>query len=318
MTDTEGWRDQFVRDRDVRLRGGRSDLAREVRAGTLVRVSRGVYSRPVDRALSPHRVAESKYLDRIRAVHLTQLERPLFSHHSAALLWRLPTIEPWPDRVHVVTGTTAGGRSTTQIVRHGVDSGPPAVVEGFHLTSLARTVVDVARSSTFREGVSMADAALHGLQDGSGRVIRPAIDKEQLFDELVAAGRGRGVARARAVIQFANGLSGSPGESCSRVGFSLLGLPIPILQQDFYDRSGLIGYVDFWWPDCTLIGEFDGEVKYTDPAFLRGRTPAQALADEKRREDRLRAPGRGVSRWGWGVALSLPRLRAHLRDAGLR
>ena len=164
----------------------------------------------------------------------------------------------------------------------------------------------------------MADAALHGLIDDHDRVVRHPLHKEELLAELVAVGRGRGVAQARAVIEFATGLSGSAGESCSRVGFMLLGLPTPVLQQVFRDRSGLIGYADFWWPECNLIGEFDGEGKYTKPAFLRGRTPEQALADEKRREDRLRARGPMVSRWGWDVALSLPRLRAHLRDAGLR
>lgn len=98
----------------------------------------------------------------------------------------------------------------------------------------------------------------------------------------------------------------------------LLGLPAPVLQEAFHDRLGLIGYTDFWWPQRNLIGEFDGKGKYRDPLFLRGRTPVQALADEKWREDRLRARGLRVSRWDWATAVSLPRLRAHLRDAGLR
>ena len=191
-------------------------------------------------------------------------------------------------------------------------------LDGFLATSLARTVVDVARSSTFREGVAIADAALHGLRDHTGRALRKPVDKGELLDELIAAGSRRGVAQARAVIDFADGASESPGESCSRVGFRILGLPAPLLQQEFRDRLGLIGFTDFWWPECRLMGEFDGGSKYTDLTFLRGRTPGRALADEKRREDRLRATGRGMSRWGWAIALSPPRLRVHLRDAGLR
>lgn len=318
MTDLHGWRDQFVRDSDLRRYGARAQLVRAIRSGNLSRVSRGVYSLPIDPTLPRHRVAELTHRNRILSFQLTQREAPVFSHDSAALLWGLPRIEPWPDRVHVSTGAMSGGRSTTLVVRHGVDCGEPALVGDLRLTALPRTVVDLARTSTFRQGVSVADAALHGLFDGDGRVIRAPVSKEQLFDELMAAGHGRGVAQARAVIDFADGLSGSPGESCSRVGFMQLGLPAPVLQQAFFDRYGLIGYGDFWWPGSNLIGEFDGKSKYSDPAFLRGRTPEQALADEKRREDRLRAPGRGVSRWGWGVALSLPRLRTHLFDAGLR
>ena len=36
------------------------------------------------------------------------------------------------------------------------------------------------------------------------------------------------------------------------------------------------------------IGELDGLAKYTDPQFLNGRTPEQAVIDEKRREDWIR------------------------------
>lgn len=315
---TEDWRDQFIREGEVRQRGSRAQLIREVRAGHLVRVSRGVYGRPPHAALRPHEAAERRYLDLVKSVQLTASWAPVFSHHSAAVLWKLPAIEPWPGKVHVAAGRLAGGRSTTQIVRHGTDPGVPDTIDGLLVTSLARTVVDVARHTTFREAVAMADAALHGRTSATGRVERHPVQKAELLEELRAVGRGRGVSQARAVLDFADGRSGSAGESCSRVGFMLLGLPAPVLQEAFHDRLGLIGYADFWWPQCNLIGEFDGKGKYSDPLFLRGRAPEQALADEKWREDRLRARGPRVSRWDWATALSLPRLRAHLRDAGLR
>ena len=67
-----------------------------------------------------------------------------------------------------------------------------------------------------------------------------------------------------------------------------------------------------------MIGEFDGDAKYTDPEFLRGRTPEQALLDEKLREDDLRAAGHGMCRWRWATAMSVHSLQAHLRAAGIR
>ena len=76
--------------------------------------------------------------------------------------------------------------------------------------------------------------------------------------------------------------------------------------------------VDFWWSEFTMIGEFDGNAKYTDPAFLRGRAPEQALIDDKCREDDLRSAGQGMTRWHWLIANSRNRLRAHLRAAGIR
>lgn len=77
-------------------------------------------------------------------------------------------------------------------------------------------------------------------------------------------------------------------------------------------------YADFWWPQFNRVGEFDGSVKYDDPIFLAGRTPREALRDEKRREDRIRALGPGVIRWGWDVARSPGAMRAHLMAGGIR
>jgi hypothetical protein len=119
------------------------------------------------------------------------------------------------------------------------------------------------------------------------------------------------------VLDFANGASGSPGESLSRVAIHLLGLPAPQLQVPFSDRQGLIGIVDFWWPEVGLIGEFDGNGKYLRTEFANGRTVNQIVMDEKERENRLRQLGPRIARWGWGTARSLPQLRAHLAANGL-
>lgn len=312
------WRDHFQRDAELRARGARATLTAAVRRGELVRVSRGTYAPPLDPLLPPHELALQRYLLRMHAAQVVESTTPIFSHRSAALAWGLPAVEPLPRLLHLVSGAAAGGRSTKQFTRHGADAGETSVVGGLHVTSLARTVIDVARTSSFREAVCVADAALSGSRAAAGAVARSPLSKFELFEELVSAGSGRGVAQARAVVDFADGASGSAGESCSRVGMHLLHLPPPVLQQPFFDRDGLIGYTDFWWEDHRLMGEFDGETKYTNPRYLRGRSPAGALVDEKKREDRLRASGRGMSRWGWEVAMSLPMLRAHLVAAGLR
>ena len=99
---------------------------------------------------------------------------------------------------------------------------------------------------------------------------------------------------------------------------SIAGVPAPQLQVELQGASGRWYVVDFWWPQFAHIGEFDGRFKYTDPEFLRGRTPERALLDEKLREDDLRAAGRGMSRWTWEVALSPNRLRQLLNAAGVR
>ena len=95
-------------------------------------------------------------------------------------------------------------------------------------------------------------------------------------------------------------------------------MPAPVLQEAFYDERGKIGVVDFWWPDCKLVGEFDGRGKYLRDEYLSGRSTADAVLAEKAREDRLRALGLTIVRWDWATALDLALLEAKLRGAGLR
>lgn len=318
MAADDDWRDEFVLDRTHRELGTRTELHKRITSGELIRVARGVYHSPVPATVPPGPARDLRYLHRVQAAQLTANDKLLFAGHSAAVLWQLPVVDDWPTEVHVVADRSAGGRSTAGLQRHTVGPLASVQVRGVFVTTLARTVVDIARTASLREAVTMADSALHGLRGRDDRVIRAPISKADLWAELADIGSGKGVVKARLAIELADAASESAGESCSRVGFHLLGLTMPRLQVRFSDRFGLIGTVDFWWPEFNLIGEFDGAVKYENPEFLAGRTPKQALHDEKRREDRLRALGHGVSRWGWSTATSLPRLRAHLLEAGVR
>ena len=318
MTATDRWRDDFELDSTHRALGTRGDLRRRIESGELERVARGVYHPPVPATIRPGPARDLRYLHRVQAAQLTAVDALVFARHSAAVVWGLPTVDGWPATTHVVADAAGGGRSPASLTRHTVGTVESLDVAGLRVTTVARTVVDIARTSSLREAVAMADAALHGLRDRTGRVIRAPITKQELLDELGNARSGKGVVKARVAIELADGAAESVGESVSRVGFHLLGLPAPMLQARFSDRFGTIGVVDFWWPEFRLIGEFDGEVKYDDPAFLAGRSPQEALHDEKRREDRLRALGNGVTRWGWSTAMAPPRLRDQLAAAGLR
>jgi hypothetical protein len=97
----------------------------------------------------------------------------------------------------------------------------------------------------------------------------------------------------------------------------IVGCPPPILQQSHFDDRGFIADTDFSWPEYGAVGEADGDIKYLDPAYRRGRSADQVVLDEKIREDRLRALPKVVARWRWPVALSPERLRHTLAAAGL-
>jgi hypothetical protein len=192
------------------------------------------------------------------------------------------------------------------------------LIDGLRVTTLARTVLDMAIAGSHGQAVVMADAALRRNDHAIEGVPRTLTTVDDLRHELSLISAPHGSAKARRVIEFADGRADRPGESLSRVAMDVAHLPAPQLQVTLVGASGRKYVVDFWWPAANLIGEFDGDAKYSDPAFLRGRTPEQALRDEKAREDDLRAAGHRMSRWGWKVALEPRRLHAHLVAAGLR
>ncbi|HEY4225135.1 MAG TPA: hypothetical protein VGM70_04930 [Pseudolysinimonas sp.] len=175
------------------------------------------------------------------------------------------------------------------------------------MTSLVRTLADVAADSPLVTAVGMLDWALAHHPVSKGDVLG-ALDE---FDIR------RGRRRAERAIAFADARAGSPGESLSRVRIHEAGMPAPQLQVPFGDQAGRIGVVDFWWPEYQLIGEFDGVAKYVREEFTGGRDAADVVIAEKRREDRLRALGPIVARWGWPLAWGDLGLEALLRTYGL-
>lgn len=278
--------------------------------GRHLRVKRGVF---VEGASFAALAEREQHLVRARAVRVTRGERNVLALYSAAALHGLPLLSRLPAAVHLLGHPGEGDGA--DIVRHRdrIDPGDVLEMDGFFVTSLRRTLVDLARLASREDAVSAADFALaRQLHDpGSG------IDRGDLI-ELLASFRGaRGVKQARFVVAFADGGSGSPGESLSRLRMHECGIPAPRLQVEQRDRRGLAGITDFAWPDYGIVGEFDGAIKYTRAQYLKGRTVEQVVLEEKRREDRIRAIGRRMARWGMQELGKKHALCALLAEAGL-
>lgn len=280
-------------------------LQRAVVRGEMTRLRSGAFvPTAVWRALS------EEDRRRLEALAMSEMSRGFIaSHRSAGALWGVPTIRSADGLVHGRVTAAAGTRTEHGVRKHAVHDVDLHVtsVAGVPCTTLARTVLDLAATEHFDEAVVATDWAL-------GR----DLTKAHLYEALDEWGPLRGRRRIEHVIDFADARSGSAGESWSRVQIDEGGLPAPVLQQAFSDRDGLIGYVDFWWPEHNRIGEFDGLKKYREPAVLRGRDPGEVVSLEKVREDRLRAlPERpAVDRWVW-AALRDRSLARRLRTAGL-
>jgi len=280
-----------------------AQLHRRRRDGELATIRRGAYvSAPDPRLTDP----ATRHALLVAAAWPTFADGTVLSHCSAAVLLGLPVWAVPLGRVHVTRARPTGGRIGRVAHLHTAPLRPEDVVEldGRAVTSPARTVVDVARTVSFEAGVVIADAALRaGLVDG-----------EQLVDCLRQAARWRGVPTARQVVGFADGRSESVGESRSRVALYRAGLPSPEPQWEVHRGGLLLGRVDFGWPESRVVGEFDGRIKY-GRLLEPGDDAGDAVFEEKRREDRLRAEGLWVVRWVWDDLTAFDAVAARLRRA---
>ncbi|TBN55481.1 hypothetical protein EYE40_14865 [Glaciihabitans arcticus] len=281
------------------------DVRRALAEGSIVRVMRGIYAKPPnDRPFWPREL----HALRTRGAAALEPRDAVVSHLSAAALHGLPLIGPWPDRVHLTVIGAAGGSSSAGIARHTARvASNETAIHGVRVTTLARTLVDVAATTSMLVGVTMMDAAIH----------RGDITRADLYAELTRARLQAGRRRGRACVDFSDGRSASPGESLTRVRAWELGFELPRLQVPVRTRLGDFE-IDFGWESCALFGEFDGKVKYTRDAYLKGRSIEEVVMAEKAREDAIRAEtGRGFVRIVWQEALRPVTLDALLRSAGV-
>lgn len=286
-----------------------SSIERDARRGLAVRLAAGVYVRTDDwRSLGP----ASQHTARVHAVLPRLGPDAVVAHESALAIRGFPLLGEWPRRVHVVARQRARDKVTGSVHQHAAPLGDGEIdtVDGLPVVGAARAAVDSVRRRDLRGATVVLD---HGLHAG-------AYDRSALEATLAARPGVPGRRRAAVAVAFADERSESPGESLSRAGMRAAGLTGPELQARFPVTGPLIGFVDFWWPQFGVIGEFDGEVKYRDERMRAGRSPEQVVIDEKRREDDLRAlPGvHTVVRWTWSDALRAEPMVRALARAGVR
>jgi hypothetical protein len=158
---------------------------------------------------------------------------------------------------------------------------------GVLLTSVPRTVIDLARVLPFGEGAAVADSALHAR----------LTSKSELTAVIADCPRWPGLQRAREVTAFSDARSESVLESLGRAVFHQAGLPPPDLQVWVGDDEEVIGRADFLWRRQRTIGEADGAFKYETPARARAQLD---------RDARLRAAGYEVVHFTWPEITRVP------------
>jgi hypothetical protein len=260
------------------------DLRRLQRGGELVRVRRGAYARgdEVDQMM------EKRHRRLMLATAPQLRDGAIFSHGSAAVMHGLPV---WPEavaRVHVTRNRRGSGIKRSVVQVHGAPLLPGEIVliDNLPVTSLMRTVLDLAPTLPMTRAVAVGDRALAF-----------GLTRKQLGLGLLSMERWPGVRAARRVVEFLDVRSESPGESMSRVRLMEEGLPRPDLQYEILGPGGrLVARVDFYWDDHKTVGEFDGKIKY-GRLLKPGQRIEEVVFAEKVREDAVRDLGLQVVRW---------------------
>lgn len=305
---------QLVIVNEVHQPDERGRVERARRRGDLVTLSRGIH---LAATLWAGLSDDDRYRLRSIAAHGVLTPGEVLSHRSAAALHHLPVVGDWPGRAEssVLCGT--GLTSSTTLRRHRVVRPPRReLLGGIPVTTLPQTVVDLAAELPFISGVTASDAALRMLEL-SRDPHQLATFRSELAEIASTLGTGRGSARVRRVLAFSDARSESPGESVTRAALHLLGAPTPVPQHPIIGISGRVWRVDLAWPELGIVLEFDGRSKYTDPRFMTGRSAAEVLYDEKRREDDIRPRVTSFGRVDWPTVINLPRLAARVAELGV-
>lgn len=279
-------------------------LDRASARGVVDRLAPGVFRLPV--ALEdgePWRVLHSDHLQRCReaqAVHPGHV----ISHQSAAVLHGLQLRLHPAMNVHLTSVDRAPcSRRRDGLELHHADSvtNGVVVVDGLRVTTLARTIADILRTSRMPHSVALLDAAVRD-RLVTVRAVRSEVDQQV---------RWRGRPRALAALDLVDPRRESWLESYSFIALHELGVPLPRPQVDVLDAGfHFVGRVDGLLGGVFL--ESDGASKYRLLAEELGITPedsiARTMAAQVDRQERLERLGLRCTRWTTSEILRQPEL----------
>ncbi|MGJ9423177.1 hypothetical protein [Aeromicrobium sp. CF3.5] len=277
----------FISRREILDSGYDDRDIREAKAiGLLTRIGAGLYALC---ATYDSLSAEKKLVAKSRAVFHRHRGAVVLTHQSAAAIHGMALWNASLEEVHVTRKDSGRGRHEAGVQHHVGTIADADVVEvnGVLVSSPDRCVWELVCGLTTEAGLVTADSALHQ------RLVTP----DSLLETSGPFHTWRGSRSGRLVLSLADARAESPGESRSRYLFWRHALPQPDLQFTVLDERGLlVARTDFAWELYRHLAEFDGRIKF-DGTF----TPEgfQTVFDEKRREDRARAQGWGLSRVIW-------------------
>lgn len=210
----------------------------------------------------------------------------VFSHISAALIHGLPIAYPVTHQVEVVRPGVNRRFKSIHVRGVTIPKHHRQGVRGTEVTTLERTLIDVARTYNPDISVSMLDNALR----------RGLTTREKILATLAQCLETRNTKRVHLALDLADARRESPAESIAAVRFFQHGFAGLVPQVEF-DATSLRAKVrvDFCHRAARLIVEIDGIGKL----YLGSGVPREELERERRREQWLRDQGWRVIRISW-------------------
>ncbi|MFT4259298.1 hypothetical protein [Microbacterium sp.] len=268
----------------------------------LIRVRRGVYA---DREEYQGLTGAKRYAVRVHAFVRAHPDA-ILCLESAAVVLGLPSFGETRD-IHMYSPERRRSRRFGDVVVHtSQDARRVERIDGVRVTSMLDTVADLARVLPPARAIAVVDSAIAPAQGGM-------LTLDELRAHVRPQVNRRGILRLEWTWDNASALSESPPESLSRVVIDWNGFETPILQQVFH-YEGFEDRADFYFEGSRTIGESDGWQKYELDEPVKA---AKHLADEKRREDRLRRHRHPFARWDQADAWRSTPLRNALLAAGV-
>src|SRR5699024_839508 len=195
----------------------------------------------------------------------------VFSHISAALMPSLPIAYPDTHQVEVVRPRINRRLKGIHVRRNRIPRTHRTVSGSVEVTTLERTIIDIARTYNLDISVAMLDDALH----------RGLTTEAKVLETLAQCLEKRNITKVRLAIDLCDARRESPAEAIAAVRFfqhGITGMDPQIAFRAESLRSDI--RVDFCHRQARLIVEIDGLGKL----YLGSGVPREELERERSRE----------------------------------
>lgn len=216
-----------------------------------------------------------------RAYRVRMRDSDVFSHLTAARMWRMPLpLVLASDVVHVTSpvGVRAARGRGVRGHTHPLIPDDIRTLGGLRMTSPAVTWVHLSTVLTWWDLVAVGDFIVTGLPFDT---VLPLASRDDLVraHELATSSAGA-VARRRALEHIDVGPFSRP-ESLSLVLFRLAGLPDPAVNEPVNDaRGSFVALPDATWQDFRVAYEYEGDHHRKVDAYRKDVRRIERLVDE--------------------------------------